>query len=182
MKDQFQWQQQCASYRNRYEDATAAEPGKCETFGYGSLQVPPPVWGGPSRVSSQKAARKSGSVWPGDWLSGQRQHEDAVEKAASRVEEEFETIDVRVNNAMVSVFSSVKEMEATEFRRVTEVNYLGYVNGTLAALRCMLPPIMEGSSRLNRLLLFAAFPFELPIAPPSTRSSALRTHCAASLS
>jgi NAD(P)-dependent dehydrogenase (short-subunit alcohol dehydrogenase family) len=41
---------------------------------------------------------------------------------------------------MVSVFSPVKEMEAKEFRRVTEVNYLGYVNGTLAALRCMLPP------------------------------------------
>jgi NAD(P)-dependent dehydrogenase (short-subunit alcohol dehydrogenase family) len=65
--------------------------------------------------------------------------EDAVERSASRVEEEFGPIDVWVNNAMVSVFSPVKEMEAKEFRRVTEVNYLGYVHGTLAALRRMLP-------------------------------------------
>src|SRR3712207_6452931 len=40
---------------------------------------------------------------------------------------------------MVSVFSPVKEMTAEEFRRVTEVTYLGYVYGTLAALRRMLP-------------------------------------------
>jgi NAD(P)-dependent dehydrogenase (short-subunit alcohol dehydrogenase family) len=63
----------------------------------------------------------------------------AVETAASRIEEELGPIDVWVNNAMVSVFSPIKEMEAKEFRRVTEVNYLGYVYGTLAALRRMLP-------------------------------------------
>ena len=40
---------------------------------------------------------------------------------------------------MVSVFSPVKEMEAEEYRRVTEVTYLGYVHGTLAALKRMLP-------------------------------------------
>jgi NAD(P)-dependent dehydrogenase (short-subunit alcohol dehydrogenase family) len=63
----------------------------------------------------------------------------AVDAAASRVEQELGSIDVWVNNAMVSVFSPVKEMEAAEYRRVTEVNYLGYVYGTLAALRRMLP-------------------------------------------
>lgn len=63
----------------------------------------------------------------------------AVEDAASRAEEEFGPIDVWVNNAMVSVFSPVKEMQAAEYRRVTEVNYLGYVHGTLSALRRMLP-------------------------------------------
>lgn len=63
----------------------------------------------------------------------------AVEAAAVSIEERLGPIDVWVNNAMVSVFSPIKEMEASEFRRVTEVNYLGYVYGTLSALRRMLP-------------------------------------------
>src|SRR5215207_7891361 len=63
----------------------------------------------------------------------------AVEQAARRVEEEIGPIDVWVNNAMTSVFSPVKEMTPDEFRRVTAVTYLGYVYGTLAALRRMLP-------------------------------------------
>lgn len=65
--------------------------------------------------------------------------EDAVESAAARVEEEFGPIDIWINNAMVSVFAPIKETEAREFRRVMEVNYMGYVHGTLAALRLMLP-------------------------------------------
>lgn len=65
--------------------------------------------------------------------------EDAVESAASRVEEEFGPIDIWINNAMVSVFAPIKETEAREFRRVMEVNYMGYVHGTLAALGRMLP-------------------------------------------
>lgn len=63
----------------------------------------------------------------------------AVEAAADYFEQHLGPIDVWVNNAMVSVFSPIKDMEAVEFRRVTEVNYLGYVYGTLAALRRMLP-------------------------------------------
>ena len=62
-----------------------------------------------------------------------------VEAAAEAVEETLGPIDVWVNNAMVSVFSPVKETPAKEFRRVTDVTYLGYVHGTLAALRRMLP-------------------------------------------
>ena len=64
---------------------------------------------------------------------------EAVGAAATSFEDRLGPIDVWVNNAMVSVFSPVKEMEAAEFRRVTEVNYLGYVHGTLAALHLMLP-------------------------------------------
>jgi NAD(P)-dependent dehydrogenase (short-subunit alcohol dehydrogenase family) len=64
---------------------------------------------------------------------------DAVEAIAARVEAELGPIDVWVNNAMVSVFSPIKQMEPAEFKRVTEVTYLGYVYGTLAALRRMLP-------------------------------------------
>lgn len=64
---------------------------------------------------------------------------DQVESAAVAVEAAFGPIDVWVNNAMVSVFSPAKEMTAAEYRRVTDVTYLGYVYGTLAALRRMLP-------------------------------------------
>jgi NADP-dependent 3-hydroxy acid dehydrogenase YdfG len=65
--------------------------------------------------------------------------EDEVEAAAAEAEQTFGAIDVWVNNAMVSVFSPLKEMKADEFRRVTDVTYLGIVWGTLAALRRMLP-------------------------------------------
>ena len=61
-----------------------------------------------------------------------------IESAAAQIEAEFGQIDVWINNAMTSVFSPIKEMTAEEFRRVTEVTYLGYVYGTLAALRRML--------------------------------------------
>ena len=64
---------------------------------------------------------------------------DAVEAAAERVEHVLGPIDVWINNAMVSVYSPIKEMPAEEFRRVTEVTYLGYVHGSLTALRRMLP-------------------------------------------
>jgi NAD(P)-dependent dehydrogenase (short-subunit alcohol dehydrogenase family) len=64
---------------------------------------------------------------------------DEVETAAEQIETEFGKIDIWVNNAMTSVFSPIKEMTPEEFRRVTEVTYLGYVYGTLAALKRMLP-------------------------------------------
>jgi NAD(P)-dependent dehydrogenase (short-subunit alcohol dehydrogenase family) len=63
----------------------------------------------------------------------------AVEAAAAAVEERFGPIDVWVNNAMASVFSPIKETPPDEFKRVTEVTYLGFVYGTLAALKRMLP-------------------------------------------
>ena len=62
---------------------------------------------------------------------------DAVEAAAARTEAELGPIDIWINNAMVSVFSPVMQMRADEYRRVTEVTYLGVVHGTLAALRRM---------------------------------------------
>lgn len=64
---------------------------------------------------------------------------EAVEEAAESVEREFGPIDIWINNAMVSVFSPVKEMRPEEYKRVTEVTYLGVVYGTLAALKRMLP-------------------------------------------
>jgi NAD(P)-dependent dehydrogenase (short-subunit alcohol dehydrogenase family) len=63
---------------------------------------------------------------------------EEVEAAASRVEERFGSIDIWVNDAMVSVFSPVKEMEPADYKRVTDVLYLGFVHGTLAALKRMM--------------------------------------------
>ena len=60
-----------------------------------------------------------------------------VEQLAADTEARLGPIDVWVNNAMVTVLSPAAEMTAEEFRRVTEVNYLGTVYGTLAALRRM---------------------------------------------
>jgi NAD(P)-dependent dehydrogenase (short-subunit alcohol dehydrogenase family) len=64
---------------------------------------------------------------------------DQVEAAAARVEETFGPIAIWVNDAMTSVFSPTSEMTPEEYKRVTEVTYLGTVYGTLAALRRMLP-------------------------------------------
>lgn len=64
---------------------------------------------------------------------------DAVEAAADYVEKTLGPIDIWVNNAMASVFSPIKEMSPEDFKRVTEVTYLGYVYGSLAALKHMLP-------------------------------------------
>ena len=62
-----------------------------------------------------------------------------LEAVADRVEEELGPIDVWVNDAFTSVFSPFEKITAEEFRRVTEVSYLGYVYGTMAALHRMKP-------------------------------------------
>jgi NAD(P)-dependent dehydrogenase (short-subunit alcohol dehydrogenase family) len=61
----------------------------------------------------------------------------AVEDAAARFEEALGPIDVWINNAMLTVFSPVKDIAPEEFRRVTEVTYLGVVHGCMAALKRM---------------------------------------------
>lgn len=62
---------------------------------------------------------------------------DAVDRAASTIEVAFGPIDVWVNVAMASIFSPFADTEMADFRRVTEVTYLGYVWGTHAALKRM---------------------------------------------
>ena len=76
---------------------------------------------------------------------------NAVENAAATAEAELGPIDIWVNNAMVSVFSPVSEMQAEEYKRVTDVTYLGVVNGSLAALRRMLhaKPRQDRTGRLG---------------------------------
>lgn len=64
---------------------------------------------------------------------------DHVEAAAERVEAELGTIDVWINAAFTTVFAPAHDITAEEFRRVTEATYLGFVHGSLAALRRMRP-------------------------------------------
>lgn len=85
---------------------------------------------------------------------------DAVEAAAERVERELGPIDVWVNNAMASVFSPVKEMTAEEFKRVTEVTYLGVVHGTLSALRRMLPRDRGTIIQVGSALAYRGIPLQ----------------------
>jgi NAD(P)-dependent dehydrogenase (short-subunit alcohol dehydrogenase family) len=64
---------------------------------------------------------------------------EQVERAAETVESSFGPIDVWVNDAFCSVFSPVRAMTPADYKRVTEVTYLGFVHGTLTALKRMLP-------------------------------------------
>ncbi|MEX0405493.1 SDR family oxidoreductase [Aquibium sp. LZ166] len=61
----------------------------------------------------------------------------ALFAAADEAVERFGGIDIWINNAMATVFSPVAKITPEEFRRVTEVTYLGFVHGTMAALRHM---------------------------------------------
>lgn len=63
--------------------------------------------------------------------------DEQAEMAAARVERELGPIDVWVNDAFTSVFAEFMDIEPEEYKRVTEVSYLGFVNGTRAALRRM---------------------------------------------
>jgi short-subunit dehydrogenase len=64
---------------------------------------------------------------------------DAVEAAAQQIEAHFGNIDIWINNAMTSVFGPFKELNAKDYKRVTDVTYHGQVYGTMAALKRMLP-------------------------------------------
>jgi len=85
---------------------------------------------------------------------------EAVQAAADQVASRFGPVDVWVNNAMVSVFSPVREMRAEEYRRVTEVTYLGTVHGTLAALRQMLPLDRGVIIQVGSALAYRAIPLQ----------------------
>jgi short-subunit dehydrogenase len=85
---------------------------------------------------------------------------EGIEAAAERVERELGPIDVWVNVAMTSVFAFVRETTAAEFKRVTEVCYLGYVNGTLAALKRMLPRNRGHIIQVGSALAYRGIPLQ----------------------
>lgn len=83
-----------------------------------------------------------------------------VEAAADLVESRFGPIDVWVNDAMATVFAPVSEMTAEEFRRATEVTYLGAVYGTMAALRRMRPRNRGQIVQVGSALAYRAIPLQ----------------------
>jgi NAD(P)-dependent dehydrogenase (short-subunit alcohol dehydrogenase family) len=84
----------------------------------------------------------------------------ALAKAAAAIEKGFGSIDIWVNNAMYSVFSRVKEMQPEEYKRVTEVTYLGVVYGTLAALKRMLPRDRGTIVHVGSALVYRSIPLQ----------------------
>jgi NAD(P)-dependent dehydrogenase (short-subunit alcohol dehydrogenase family) len=85
---------------------------------------------------------------------------DAIEAAAAKVEETFGPIDIWINNAMLSVFSPIDEMTPDDYRRVTDVTYLGYVWGTLAALRRMKPRDRGAIVQVGSALAYRGIPLQ----------------------
>jgi short-subunit dehydrogenase len=84
----------------------------------------------------------------------------AVEEAAGEVEAVLGPIDVWVNNAMTSVFAPFTQISAEEYRRVTEVTYLGVVHGTMAALKRMLPRDRGAVVQVGSALAYRAIPLQ----------------------
>jgi NAD(P)-dependent dehydrogenase (short-subunit alcohol dehydrogenase family) len=85
---------------------------------------------------------------------------DAVDDAASRIEESFGPLDVWVNNAMATIFAPVRETTPEEFRRATEVTYLGAVWGTMAALRRMHPRDHGTVVQVGSALAYRSIPLQ----------------------
>lgn len=85
---------------------------------------------------------------------------NAVFEAARTFERELGPMEVWVNAAMVTVFSPVAKMTPEEFRRVTEVTYLGFVNGTLAALNSMRPRDRGSIVQIGSALAYRGIPLQ----------------------
>jgi NAD(P)-dependent dehydrogenase (short-subunit alcohol dehydrogenase family) len=85
---------------------------------------------------------------------------DQVEAAAARIENELGPIDVWVNNAMTTIFGRVIDVKPEEFKRATEVTYLGTVYGTMAALRRMLPRDSGRIIQVGSALAYRSIPLQ----------------------
>ena len=84
----------------------------------------------------------------------------AVFAAADQIERDLGQIDTWINNAMVTVFSAVADISPQEFRRVTEVTYLGFVHGTMAALRHMRPRNSGRIIQIGSALAYRGIPLQ----------------------
>jgi NAD(P)-dependent dehydrogenase (short-subunit alcohol dehydrogenase family) len=84
----------------------------------------------------------------------------AVDEAAERVEKELGPIDLWINNAFSSVFAPFTDLGMDEFRRTTEVSYLGFVHGTKAALTRMLPRDRGTIVQIGSALAYRGVPLQ----------------------
>ena len=84
---------------------------------------------------------------------------DEIFAAAAKLEDKLGPFDVWVNDAMETVFSTVAEISPAEFHRVTEVTYLGFVYGTMAALKSMRPR-GRGIVQMGSALAYRGIPLQ----------------------
>src|SRR5206468_3956684 len=85
---------------------------------------------------------------------------DAVFAAADQIESQLGPIDTWVNVAFTSVFAPFDKIEPAEYRRVTEVTYLGYVYGTMAALKYMKPRDRGTIVQVGSTLAYRGIPLQ----------------------
>lgn len=85
-----------------------------------------------------------------------------VEQAAQTLETEFGPIDIWVNDAMTTIFAPVTEIAPDEFKRATEVTYLGCVYGTMSALRRMVPRDKGTIVQVGSALAYRSIPLQAP--------------------
>ncbi len=85
---------------------------------------------------------------------------DAVEAAAEQIEQTLGPIDIWVNVAMVTIFAPVHDIKPEEFRRSTEVTYLGTVYGTMAALRRMRQRRQGSIIQVGSALAYRSIPLQ----------------------
>jgi len=85
---------------------------------------------------------------------------EQVEAAAQKVEEQFGDIDVWVNDAMATVLARFLDTKPEEFKRATEVTYLGAVYGTMAALRRMTARDRGKIVQVGSALAYRAIPLQ----------------------
>ena len=104
---------------------------------------------------------------------------DKVMAAADRVATEWRKIDVWMNCAMVTIFAPFSCIASDEYRRVTEVTYLGQVHGTMAALKHMRPRNAGTIVQVGLAPSYRRYPCKPRIAGPSSRFVVLPTRCGA---
>jgi short-subunit dehydrogenase len=108
-------------------------------------------------ASEIEAAGGAALVLPTDMADS-----DAVEAAAEAVERRFGPIDIWVNCAMATIFANVWDTTPEEYRRATEVTYLGYVWGTMAAVKRMRRRNHGTIVQVGSALAYRAIPLQAP--------------------
>ena len=85
-----------------------------------------------------------------------------IEEAAQRTEQELGPIDIWINDAMTTIFAPFLEITPEEFKRATEVTYLGQVYGTMAALKRMHPRNSGTIVQVGSALAYRSIPLQSP--------------------
>jgi NAD(P)-dependent dehydrogenase (short-subunit alcohol dehydrogenase family) len=109
------------------------------------------------KAAAEEVERRGGRALPVQ--VDMADHRD-VDAAANRVEDELGPIDVWVNDAFTSVFAPFTQIAPEEFKRATEVTYLGYVYGTKAALDRMLPRNRGTVVQVGSALAYRGIPLQ----------------------